>query len=300
MPAEFDNMMKKVFWQRLPDFGPLVHVPAGDVVEPLPTNLPITLDADFVLGVGSPRRAAIDLNFQTTWDADTPIRAFVYNALLHRHFGVPIHTVIIQMRSRQNDLRLAHGVRYSVFAGLGHMEFQPEVINLREVPLEPMLTGGLGLLPLAPLCRMPDDQTREQALPEILRRINGRLNDEATPELRDSLWNSTYTLSGLYFRGEEVRPQFERYQIMRESMTYQATLEEGRVEGRVEGRMEGLAEGSFLALRQMVFLLGARKFGQAPARFQNSIDTIRDAERLSRMAQAVIDATSWQEIVDTQ
>jgi len=180
------------------------------------------------------------------------------------------------------------------------MEFQPEVINLWEVPLEPMLTGGLGLLPLAPLCRMPDDQTREQALPEILRRINGRLNDEATPELRDSLWNSTYTLSGLYFRGEEVRPQFERYQIMRESMTYQATLEEGRVEGRVEGRMEGLAEGSFLALRQMVFLLGARKFGQAPARFQNSIDTIRDAERLSRMAQAVIDATSWQEIVDTQ
>jgi len=282
MPAEFDNRLKDVIWQRLPDFGPLVHVDPREPVEALRTNLPITLDADFVLGVGQPRRAAIDISFQVSWDADTLVRVFAYNALLYRHLNVPVHSVILQLRSRRNDLRLQDGIRYSVFPELGEMYFRPEVINLWEQPLEPMLTGGLGLLPLAPLCRMPEGMTRgEQALPEILR-INERLIAEAPPELNDTLWNSTYTLTGVYLDRQDVLPLFDRYRIMRESMTYQATLEEGAIE----------------MCRNNVLLLGTRKFGtlnQDEAAILNDID---DVDRLQRMLFAIEEAKSWEQVLD--
>jgi len=282
MPAEFDNRLKDLIWQRLPDFGPLVHVDPGEPVEALRTNLPITLDADFVLGVGQPRRAAIDISFQVSWDADTLVRVFAYNALLYRHLNVPVHSVILQLRSRRNDLRLQDGIRYSVFPELGEMYFRPEVINLWEQPLEPMLTGGLGILPLAPLCRMPEGMTREQALPEILRRINERLIAEAPPELNDTLWNSTYTLTGVYLDRQDVLPLFDRYRIMRESMTYQATLEEGAIE----------------MCRNNVLLLGTRKFGtlnQDEAAILNDID---DVDRLQRMLFAIEEAKSWEQVLD--
>jgi len=162
------------------------------------------------------------------------------------------------------------------------MYFRPEVINLWEQPLEPMLTGGLGLLPLAPLCRMPEGMTREQALPEILRRINERLIAEAPPELNDTLWNSTYTLTGVYLDRQDVLPLFDRYRIMRESMTYQATLEEGAIE----------------MCRNNVLLLGTRKFGtlnQDEAAILNDID---DVDRLQRMLFAIEEAKSWEQVLD--
>lgn len=298
MAAEFDNRLKDVIWQRLPDFGPLVHLDPAEPVEALRTNLPITLDADFVLGVGQPRRAAIDISFQVSWDADTLVRVFAYNALLYRHLNVPVHSVILQLRSRRNDLRLQDGIRYSVFPELGEMYFRPEVINLWEQPLEPMLTGGLGLLPLAPLCRMPEGMTREQALPEILR-INERLIAEAPPELNDTLWNSTYTLTGVYLDRQDVLPLFDRYRIMRESMTYQATLEEGRVEGRVEGYALGEANGRLDERRQALLLLGKVRLGEPDKLLVDAILGIDDLERLQRMRDASIDAVSWNQIIET-
>ena len=231
MAAEFDNKLKDTIWQRLPDFGPFLHLTSPEPLQALRTNLPITLDADFVLGIGHPLRGAIDLSFQTNWDADTLRRIFMYNALLYWHLQVPVHSVVIQLRSRQNDLRLSEGIRYSLFPERGETTFRLEVINLWEQPLEPMLTGGLGLLPLAPLCRMPEGLTREQALPEIVRRIDERLRAEAGPDLHDALWNSTYTLTGVYLDREKVRPIFDGLRNMKDSMTYQSTVEEGRVEG---------------------------------------------------------------------
>lgn len=283
MAAEFDNALKDVIWQRLPDFAPVLHLPATEPVEALRTNLPITLDADFVLGVGRPRRAVIDLSFQTSWDAETLVRVFVYNALLYRQYRVPVHSVILQLRSRDNDQRLTGGVRYAVFPGRGAMEFVPEVVNLWEQPLEPMLTGGLGLLPLAPLCRMPEGMTREQALPEILRRINERLNAEAPPELNDALWNSTYKLTGVYLNRDDVRPLFDRYRIMKDSMTYQATLEDGRIE-----------EAQRFLLR-----LGNRKFGAANEASRAALTAIIDRERLERMGEALLTASTWEELLGT-
>jgi hypothetical protein len=283
MASDFDNAMKDVFWQRLPDFAPVLHLSGAEPVEALRTNLPITLDADFVLGVGNPRRAVIDLSFQTNWDAETLIRVFVYNALLYRHYRVPIHSVILQLRSRQNDLRLASGIRYSAFPGLGGMDFQPEVINLWEQPLEPMLTGGLGLLPLAPLCRMPAGMTREQALPEILRRINDRLNGEAAPELNDALWNSTYKLSGIYLDRDNVRSLFDRYRIMKDSMTYQATLEDGRIE----------------EAQRVLIRLGTKQNGPPDETSRSMITAIEDRDRLERMCDAILTAKSWLELLST-
>src|SRR5207245_1405725 len=90
--------------------------------------------------------------------------------------------------------------------------------------------GGLGTLPLAPLCRLQRGLTPEQGLPAVIRRIDERLRAEATPEDARKLLAATYVLTGLLIPGELIAPLFQGLQIMRESSSYQLILDEGRVE----------------------------------------------------------------------
>ena len=46
-------------------------------------------------------------------------------------------------------------------------------------PLDPFLTGGLALLPLAPLCQLPADVPLQQALRDVIHQVDLRLATEA-------------------------------------------------------------------------------------------------------------------------
>jgi hypothetical protein len=82
---------------------------------------------------------------------------------------------------------------------------------------------------------------------------------------------------------------------MRESTTYQAIVEEGRVEGRVEGRAEGrLEEGRRLLLR-----VGEDRFGAGPTPEQRAvIDVMTDADRLEDLVIRAGHVASWAELLE--
>jgi predicted transposase YdaD len=80
---------------------------------------------------------------------------------------------------------------------------------------------------------------------------------------------------------------------MRESVTYQAILDEGRAEGRADGRAEGRAAEA----RALLALLGEQKFGPPDARARAALEAIGDAERLEALARRLLAATSWDDLL---
>jgi predicted transposase YdaD len=76
---------------------------------------------------------------------------------------------------------------------------------------------------------------------------------------------------------------------MRESVTYQAILEEVREEGREEGRI--------VEARAMVMLIGEQRFGPPSSAATRTLAAIDDAARLESLARRLIAATSWDDLL---
>jgi predicted transposase YdaD len=92
---------------------------------------------------------------------------------------------------------------------------------------------------------------------------------------------------------------------MKESSTYQAILEEGRLvgitigrtEGRTEGRAEGRTEGAVAEARRILRIIGDGQFGPADAQTAATIERIADVARLEDLASRLKAASSWQELL---
>jgi predicted transposase YdaD len=99
---------------------------------------------------------------------------------------------------------------------------------------------------------------------EILQ-LAERLEREAVGDQADRLLTTAYILTGLRLKApNDVRQLFQGVSIaMRESVTYQAILEEGREEGRKEGEKKGWKEGRIQELHRVILRLGQRRFGEA-------------------------------------
>jgi predicted transposase YdaD len=76
---------------------------------------------------------------------------------------------------------------------------------------------------------------------------------------------------------------------MRDSLTYQAILEEGREEGREEGQVRGE--------RRLLLRLGTARFGQPDAVAQSRLDTIADIVEIERLAERMLTVSSWSELL---
>ncbi len=70
---------------------------------------------------------------------------------------------------------------------------------------------------------------------------------------------------------------------MRDSDTYLAILEEGREE----------------EVKKLIIQLGRKKFGTSEATAVNLLNGISDLARLERIHERLLDATNWQDLLDT-
>ena len=147
-------------------------------------------------------------------------------------------------------------------------------------PVEGLLEGGLSTLPLAPLADLAP-----ATLPEVIRRMEERIEQEAPPEEVGPLWTATYVLMGLRHSAALTAQLLQGVRAMKESVTYQAILEEGREEGRVE-------EARAILLRQ-----GQRRFGPPSAAARAALASIPAIERLEALSERLLDAESWEELL---
>ncbi|HTU91123.1 MAG TPA: hypothetical protein VMF69_13680 [Gemmataceae bacterium] len=243
----------------------------------------ISAATDFVLGYGDPPVRLVDLNFQSSRDAELVRRLLLYNALLHHRYSVPVHSLVLLLRPAADDPSLTGKLRYQAWPRRGRMLFKYEVVRLWQKPVRRFLAGHLGTLPLAPLCRLPENVPLEEALASVIRRMDERLQREAPPQQAALLLNTAYILTGLRVSRPVLGQLFEGVRAMRESSAYQAILEEGAI-----------GEAQATLLRQ-----GQRKFGSPSDAMTVSVRAIADLERLHRMTDQIPMVSSWDEVLAT-
>lgn len=72
---------------------------------------------------------------------------------------------------------------------------------------------------------------------------------------------------------------------MKESVTYQAIIEEGKVEGKAE------------EARRMLLLMGRDQFGEPSAKIVALLDAMTDLGRLEALALRLLHVKSWEELL---
>ena len=283
-------------WAGLPVDGPVQAVDSEVST--------VLAEVDKVLRVNSPSPWLAHLEFQSGYDRTLPIRLLQYHGLLLRRHELPVESTVVLLRPQADGPGLSG--RYEQFGPSGRQTivFQFQVIRIWERPVEEFLQGSLALLPLAPLARI-----EPAALTDVVAQMDARLTRDAPPETIPELWASTLILMGLRYHADVGRHVLRRVRQMRESTTYQAILEEGREEGvalgrrqgrkegREEGREEGLESGRAQEARRLIMLFGAARLGQPNEAVHARLDTLTDADSLDRLAERLLTAASWQELM---
>ena len=81
---------------------------------------------------------------------------------------------------------------------------------------------------------------------------------------------------------------------MKESVTYQAILEEGRVQGVEAGREEGRADEA----RRILLSLGTKQLGRPSAKIRKTIAAITEPAVFEGLVTRVHEVESWAELLD--
>lgn len=161
------------------------------------------------------------------------------------------------------------------------MAFQYHVIRLWELPVETFLEGRIGTLPLAPLAKLP-----QANVPVVVERIKTRLKTEASSSDARILWTITYLLMGMrYDKGFTAQLGMKGVFGMKESVTYQRIVQEGRVEGKAE------------EARRFLLLVGATRFGRPAAHTLAAINKIGDVTRLEELGSRIMAVRSWKDLL---
>jgi hypothetical protein len=168
MTMTFDATLKDMGRDSPQGFLAAFDQPPTAPVKPLNVDLStVTALADLVLGLGAPLDEIIQLDFQSSAAAWKHADLMAYNALLYAHYHVPVHTVIVLLRPEAAHSNLDGSIAYAPRPGRGRMEFSYEIVRLWERPAENLLTGDLGVVPLAMLGRLPADLSLEEALTAV-------------------------------------------------------------------------------------------------------------------------------------
>jgi len=135
---------------------------------------------------------------------------------------------------------------------------------------------------MLPFAILVSDNNKERLLQEIAQKI------DQIPELntRKTIAAATYVLAGLVLE-ESIIKQILRRDIMRESVTYQAILREGRQEGRQEGRKQGLVA--------VVLRLLTHKLGTLTPNIHTKVARLKIA-RLENLAEAILDFETFADL----
>jgi predicted transposase YdaD len=293
MPLPFDATLKDLVQAHAADWLAVLDQPPSGPVEVLTPDLStLTAFTDIVLRTGE---SLLHLDFQSGPDPTLPRRVLLYNVLLHDHYGLPVHSVVVLLRPRADPGDLTGALGYAARLGRGRLEFAFEVVRLWQVPAERLLASGLGTLPLAVLGQMPGGRTPDEALPEVIARLVERIEVEAPEGQAPILLTASLVLSGLRVSRERAVELFQGVQKMRDSTTYQMILDEGRAEGLIKGEEKGRAEEA----RKLLLLLGLKPLGEPDATVRAAVQAITEVERLELLIQRLGEVKNWQELLQT-
>jgi predicted transposase YdaD len=277
MPKPFDATLKGMLEQSPGDWAALAGFPRK-VVRVVDADIStVSGAADKVLLVEDEPEWLLHFEFQTGPDQSLPQRIHCYNALLETRHNRLVRSVAVLLRPEAN-LASIDGVYRRGFDGEApYLTFRYEVLRVWQLPVQRLLTGGLGTLALAPISEVQNEE-----LPRIIGEMRRR--QQSWPRRQQSeLWAAAYVLMGLRYERHIVKRLVEGVLAMEESTTYQ----------------EILAKGALAEAKKTLLRLGQKRFGRASTRVKQVIEAFDDLERVERLQLQVVDGVAgWDELLD--
>jgi predicted transposase YdaD len=212
----------------------------------------------------------------------------LYSVLLGERHGLEVRSVAVLL-ARQANLSVINGEYRRQFPGEEPYDvFRYQVVRVWELPVEPLLTGGVATLPLAPISAVTAAE-----LPGVVERVKKRLTEPQAAGQADELWTAIYVLMGLRYDEALIGRLLEGVRDMEESVTYQAIIRKGEAKGRAEGRAEGQLEEA----RRVLLIVGRRRLGEPTADVIAALDAKTEVPELEQLAERLDQAASWQDLL---
>jgi hypothetical protein len=285
MPGPADDVLKHLTELSAPDWvvrGGWRPAPARVIDADIAT---ISGAADKVIRVEGTPDWLLAVDFHAGHDVLAKLPdLLLYNTALFRRHRVPVRSLLVLLHRGADSPQLS-GLYERGFPGEpADVTLRYRLVRVWQVPAEQWLTGGLGLVPLAPLGDVGPDE-----LPGVLAQVKRRLEHEAAPPEAADLWSATFILMGLRYEQALIQRLVQGVRTMKESVTYQAILQEGEAQGEAKGKAE--------EARRLLLLLASDQFGEPPAEVKAALDAVADVSRLEELALQVRHVASWQELL---
>jgi predicted transposase YdaD len=198
---------------------------------------------------------------------------------------MPIHSVVYLLRREANSFGNLTGVlERQGYTGNVMLTFHYQVVRVWEIPVEQILHADPSLLPLALLSDLAGTTPES-----VVRRMDDRIQQEATLEQARSLWTSAYLLMGLSYPSDVTERLLSGVMQMRESVTYQKILSEGEA--------IGVAKGAVREAQNMLLLAGKGPLGAPDAATKRRIHNITEVEALESMVERIHTVGSWADLL---
>jgi predicted transposase YdaD len=283
----FDTTTKELIQDHPRDWLDYLGLPVVSVTVVDADLSTVSPDADKILVVDAEPPYIAHLELQSAYKSDDAARFMRYNVLAESIHDLLVRTVVFLLRSEADGPCMRVPLTRQFPDEPEYLHFKFRVVRVWEQPVDAILQGGVGLLPLAPLCNVSPN-----ALPDVIRQMEQRIEVSA-PDEAATLWTSTYLLMGLRYSPEFAARLLRGVRTMKESSTYQAILEEGEARGEARGEAKGRIEGE----RRVLLRLGTRRFGEPDAITLETIRAIASLERLDQLNDKLLEAENWAELL---
>jgi hypothetical protein len=288
MPGPMDNILK-----HLTELAPLDWVTRGGWTAPGATVLDadiatISGASDKVIRVAGTPAWLLAIDFQAGHDTLAKLPdLLLYNSALYKRHGLLVRTLLVLLQPGADSPQLSGLYERGFPEEAFDVALRYRILRVWEVPVEQWLTASVGLLPLAPL-----GQVSENHLPAVIGAMKQRLKGEVSRNEAAELWSATYILMGLRFQPAVIESLLRGVITMKESVTYQAILEEGEARGLLKGKVEGKAEEA----RRMLLLFGRDQLGEPSTEVQAHLNTLVDVNQLEVLAKRLRQVSTWEEL----
>jgi predicted transposase YdaD len=288
MSKPFDAASKHLIESRPQDWVRLAGFPVPDsdddikIVDADLSNV-MTTAADKLIRVDKPPGGAgpylAHIEFQSSADSALDARVLGYNVLIRRRHGLPVWSAVFLLRPQA----LGAGVTGRIFDRLdeiARLDFAYHLVRVWELPTGHVLSGGLGILPLAPITAVAETE-----LAPVIEKVYQRLKTEMAVQQGREFLLAMRVLMGLRYQEQLTESLMQSIAEMTDSVEWQKIYRSGKAEGKAEGVVEGE--------RAILLRLATRRFGNPPEAILRRISSIADAEELSRLALKLLDVSSW-------
>jgi hypothetical protein len=239
----------------------------------------VTAAADKVIRIEDDAPWLLDVEFPSWRDPAAPRQLLKYHALLHERHRLPVASVLVVLAADADSP--AYSGRYVAAPPLGPaLEFGYTVVRVWELDPDALLTGPLGLVPLAPVADAPPAE-----VPDLIRRVGDRVSHETDPGTADRLLTAVGLLLQLRYGPVTTEEFIRKYPEIREYAAFKTFLDEGRVEGRIN------------TLRSTILRLGRRRFGDPKPAHEAAVAAITDPTRLEALSDRLLDVTTWDDLL---